>query len=650
MRLKRILSLILVSVLFAALLAACGDTPTNTVAPTTARATTAAATTAAATTAATTAAATTSAATTAAATTAASTTSAATTAVATTVAATTSAATTAAATTAASTTPGGTGTSAIIENYKPDGTVGKKGGQLVFTFAGQFPSNIQPYYVNEVAASNILAQIWATPVGQTGNSKYYAYLATEVPTIENGGVKLTNGNTAMDITIKLKPNLKWSDGTPLTSKDFAYTHKWVLDPDNGSITSDISSWGKISEVQTPDANTVVLKFKEIYGSYLNFLTGMYPLPETVWGKIPTKDADKNPESTKPSVTSGPFKVEEYTVDDRIVLARNDNFSAVWGFSAYLDRVTMRFTADANAALAAITKGEIDVVDNVDDSQWEPASKVPNTTHYILPAFTYEFLQYNLTNPLFQDVKVRKAFDMAIDRAALIKQFRTPKTVAIGSPVPPISTFSDKSLQPTKYDPEGAKKMLDDAGWKVGADGIRAKDGKKLSFTLSSTTAPVRVSTAEVMLKYWKDIGVDAKFQSYKSAEFFGAWGSDGVLARGKYDVAMFAFTTPIDPDSSYANAHSSQIPTDANKGNGNNYGRLNDKNLDKLLDDQRATADQAKRLEIWKQIQKVYYDNTYESYLYDRVQNLVVANKVKNLKTNPTTDTNFWNMVEVYIQ
>ncbi len=96
--------------------------------------------------------------------------------------------------------------------------------------------------------------------------------------------------------------------------------------------------------------------------------------------------------------------------------------------------------------------------------------------------------------------------------------------------------------------------------------------------------------------------------------------------------------------------HSTQIPSDSNAGTGGNYGRINDKNLDKALDDQRLTVDQSKRKESWYQFQKIIYDNSYELSLYSRVNNYVVNNKVKNFKPNPTTDANFWNIVEIYLQ
>jgi len=557
--------------------------------------------------------------------------------------------TTAAGTAATTATASTAGKSDLIEDYKPDLTSGKKGGTLVYTFTGQFPSNLQPAYVSEVTASTVWRQVYATLVGTNHNGKYYPYLLASIPTLDNGGVKLGADGKSMDVTLKFKPGLKWSDGSPLTSKDLAFTWKWLLDPDNSSIVgTDLDAWKKISAIETPDDSTAVLKYKEIFGPYINFLD-TWILPEKVWGKIPLKDAPKSPESTKPTVTSGPFKVDEYAKDDRVVLVRNDNFAPVWGANAYLDKIVQKLVPDANAALAAATKGEIDVTDNLDESLWESAAKVPGAQGIIVPQYSYEFLEYNMTNPLFQDKAVRMAIDLAVDKDALVKQFRTPKTTKLATSIAPISAYLNPALQPTKFDVEGAKKMLDDAGWKAGADGIREKDGKKLTFTLVTTTAAVRKSTAEVMLSYWKSIGADAKSQFVASTALFGPWADDGILAKGKYDVAMFAFTQAVDPDGGYPLYISTGIPTDANKGVGQNRGRISDPALDKLLVDQRNTVDTAKRKESWNQIQKILYDNQWESYLYTRVSNLVVGNKVKNLKPNPSSDTNYWNTVELYL-
>lgn len=655
MSLKRAFYLMVVGVMLATLFAACGDstatTASTTAAATTARATTAAAVATTAAPAATTAAVATTAATatTAAATTAASATTAAT---ATTAAATTAAsATTAAGTTttaAASATTAVAAASSVIEEIKLGDPSAKKGGTLTYAFAAQFPSQLNPYFAGETVAVGVIRQIYGYLVGQSPNSKYYPYLLSQVPTLENGGVKITGAT--MDVTLKLKPGLKWSNGDPLTSKDLAYAHKWVTDPANTGIYVDTESWKLISEVQTPDATTAVLKYKQVYGPYLLFLNGYYPLSEKEWGGVALAQAVNAPASTKPTITSGPFKVAEFAAGDRITLERNDNFQPVWGFAPYLDKIIFLSSKDTNAALASVTKGELDMVENLDDNAGEAAKKVPNAKYEIAQQYSWEYLAFNLSNPLFQDKSVRKAISLSLDRDAIIKQFRTEKTLPLAVNFAPISAFADKSLQPDKLNVEQSKKLLEDAGWKVGAGGIREKGGQKLAFTLSSTTAPVRVATAEVMLTYWKAVGIDAKFQAYSSTQFFGPYDKDGILSRGRYDIGMYAQTSDTDPDAGYGNYHSSGIPTEANKGQGANYERLSDKRIDEILDAQRATVDQGKRVELWKEFQKIMSDNTYQASLYTRVNSSIISNKVKNFKSNPTTDSNWWNSAELSLQ
>lgn len=382
-----------------------------------------------------------------------------------------------------------------------------------------------------------------------------------------------------------------------------------------------------------------------------FLNGFYPLPEKTWGAIPVANdgAVRSPEATKPTISSGPFKVEEFSAGDRITLVRNDNFQPVWGFAPYLDKVIFLSSKDTNAALASISNGELDMVENLDDNAGEAAKKVANAKYDIAQQYSWEYLAFNLSNPLFQDKAVRKALSLAIDRAAIIKQFRTEKTAPLAVTFAPFSAFADTSLQPDKYDLEAAKKLLDDAGWKAGTGGIREKGGQKLAFTLSSTTAPVRVATAEVMITYWKALGVDVKFQSYSNTQYFGPYANDGILPRGRFDVGMYAQNSDSDPDSGYGTYISSAIPTEANGGQGANWTRLNDKRVDEILNQQRATADQAKRVELWKEFQKIKYENTYEAALYTRVNSYVLSSKVKNFKANPTTDSNWWNIAELYL-
>jgi WD40 repeat protein len=249
----------------------------------------------------------------------------------------------------------------LIENVKFDSTSGKKGGQITFSFAGTYPSTLQPYYGIEKVDQTTYNMIYANLIGQSNNAKYYPYLLAEVPTLENGDVRVAADGKSMELILKLKPGLLWSDGSPLTSKDLAYTVRWVTDQENTGVTQDLAAWNLIGGVDTPDNTTAVLKFKQIYGPYLNFLNLFYPLPEKVWSQIPLKNqgAEKSEETKRPRLTSGPMKVAENIDFTHLVLARNDYFNHVWGFNAYLDKVIFQSTADPSEALARLNKGELD---------------------------------------------------------------------------------------------------------------------------------------------------------------------------------------------------------------------------------------------------------------------------------------------------
>lgn len=538
----------------------------------------------------------------------------------------------------------------FIENIKMDGTSGKKGGEFVYTFAGQSPSQLNPYYSTGTVESGIIRQIYSSLIGQSPNSKYYAYLLTEVPTLENGDVKISADGKSMDVTLKMKQGLKWSDGSALTLRDLDLTWQWVTDPDNSNLTIDTTPWNLISGIDSPSPGVAVLHFKQVYGPYLNFLNNFYPLPEKVRNQLLSKN---NPsqisEAVVPAATSGPFKVDYFSPTDRIVLLRNDNFSPVWGFNAYLDKVIFRNTSDAATALTTLTLGNLDVVENLDDNQLSAASAISTGKTDSISQYSWEYLQYNLSNPLFQDKNVRLALLKAIDRSALTKQFRTPKTLVMAVNLPEFSIFANPTLKPYLYDPQNAKKLLDDAGWKTGPDGIRLKDGKRFSFTLSSTTSPIRKATAEAIIAYWKLLGLEVNYQPYNSVNFFGGWRSDGILVKGKYDVAMVAFAGEVDPDSSYGNYASSQIPSEANQGNGHNFGHINDPKIDQIFEAERSTTDLKRRKELFQQLQSILYENVYEAPLFGRLNNYIVSNKVHNFKPNPTSDTNWWNAVELYV-
>jgi peptide/nickel transport system substrate-binding protein len=186
----------------------------------------------------------------------------------------------------------------------------------------------------------------------------------------------------------------------------------------------------------------------------------------------------------------------------------------------------------------------------------------------------EYLTFNLSNPLFRDKAVRKAPELALDKQGLVNHYRLARANQMIGNYFPRNPFINLSLKPAPYDPEEAKKLLEAAGWKVGPDGIRVKDGKRMAFTLSSTTVPVRVAAAPGMQAYWRVIGAEVNFQAFSPAEYFNTWNQNGILARGRFDVGMFAISESVELDGNYYQYHSSQIPSQAHLGRVAIWGEL----------------------------------------------------------------------------
>ncbi|MBN9387352.1 MAG: peptide ABC transporter substrate-binding protein [Chloroflexi bacterium] len=551
-------------------------------------------------------------------------------------------------------TPGGgsNGSGGIIETLKMDNS-GKKGGSLNYAFAGTGPSVINPYLSADAIDQKLATQAYASLAGQSADAKYYPYLLTSIPTLDNGLLKVATDNKTMTMTLHLKPDARWSDGSPMTGADLKYTWQWVTDKANTDYQGDTGGWGLIADITTPDASTAVLKFRQVYGPYLQFLANFYPLPQAVWSKIDFKEDGpaKSPEATKPSVTSGPFTVGEFVTKDHVTFARNNNFSWVWGFNAYLDKLTFRWTDGNTAAMRAFQNGNLDLVDNLNDSVVVTATKAAGNSgkFEMTQGPTWEFLQFNLGNPLLQDKAVRQALLMAIDRDALIKQFYTPQGQPLATTCNPVSAFCPPGLKVYSYNLGTAKKLLTDAGWKEGSDGVRTKNGTRLTINLNTTTSAGPSAVADAIVAYWKDLGVDSKVVTAPPGQFYGSWNNNGVLKRGNFDVALYAYGTDLDPHSGFYSYVSDYIPSDATRGSGSNYGRINDPRIDEDFKTERTTVDLDKRLEAFHDFYQVLYDNIYEAALFSRTDNHLVSNKLHNFKANPTGIGNLWNSVEIWL-
>jgi peptide/nickel transport system substrate-binding protein len=306
----------------------------------------------------------------------------------------------------------------------------------------------------------------------------------------------------LTITIDLKKNLKWSDGQPLTADDVQFTYDRFADPKNKYPY--LSLWTQVQSIKAASPTQVVVKLTEVFAPILDNLDFLI-LPKHVWEKLNWAD---NPEAQKPSVGSGPFLVEEWKRDDHATFRANPGYV---GGKPHLDRVIWKVYPNTTALYAAQKGGEVDVAgveaDNYLDAKTNPKLKL---TVYMTAGGNITYVGFNTLKPELSDVRVRRAMTYAVDRKTVIDKvlngLADPLETFVGSKNP----FYNKKVEKDAYtfDPAKAKALLDQAGWRVGTDGIREKDGKKLKLRyMGGTGNKTAQDTFTFYQQYWKDVGI-----------------------------------------------------------------------------------------------------------------------------------------------
>ena len=401
-------------------------------------------------------------------------------------------------------------------------------------------------------------------------------VAEAIPNKDNGGLS-ADGKT---ITIKLKKNVKWTDGVAFTAKDAVFTWQTVMNPKNTPYSR--TPWNLISGIDTPDDYTVVLKLAAPYAGWTNFFVDGF-LPEHVLkGK---ESLDKDPYLLAPLGT-GPYKLSEYKQGDHITFERFDGY---YGTPAKIDKINVKFVPSQDALIAALQAGDVDVADALAEPQLPALAKLEPKVKTVTKALgRFEVYFFNMDPKLgpawMQDVNMRKAIALGIDRPTIVQKLLGGRTTVPNGPWTN-TPWENKDLKAWPYDPTQAKKILDDAGWKPGADGIRAKtvDGKqaRLSFTHQTTAGnSLREDTQLLIQQNMRDIGVEMIIKNSPTLQLFASYQDGGAIYTGKWEMyGQFMDYFP-DPDPKDA-MDCAGINTDTTKGN--NVNRVCDKDLEALV-------------------------------------------------------------------
>lgn len=431
-------------------------------------------------------------------------------------------------------------------------------------------------------------------------------LVTEIPSAENGGIN-EDGSV---ITLKLRDDIRWSDGEPITSADFVFTYNMIMDPAN-TPSSRFPYDAHVKSVEAPDERTVVVTFNAPYAPWLsNLFQGTPPLPAHILQPIFDSEGtiDNAAWNRAPDVVSGPFVFQEWEPGSHIRFVRNENY---FNNLATLDGVFIRFVPEDATVVASLISGDTDVGTFLAYSDTQALEESGNVNIVLVPSGYNEGWFFNIdpatAHPAMTDINVRKALSMAVDRDKINADLNrgltyTPASYWQNTP------YMRPNAAPPPYDPETAAQLLDQAGWvDSDGDGVRDKDGVKLELRFVTNQRQIRRDVQVIVQQALADIGISVTLENYPSDVFFASYAEDGPTARGRYDMQEFSSTTAF-PDPDVARFLCSEIPSDAKPEGSNDQGYCNPQ-LDELLTEQARTVDFERRVELFHQIDQIITDD-----------------------------------------
>src|SRR6056300_1047165 len=482
----------------------------------------------------------------------------------------------------------------------------------------QAPSILNPFLsggTKDVESASLIVEPLAR---YDQNGEMVPFLAVEIPTVENGGVSAD----LTSITWKIAPGIKWSDGTAFTAADVKFTADYCMHPEGGC--AQLTKFDGVSSVEALDDMTVKVTFENpMPFPYGPFVGGESPIIQKA--QFENCMGAKAPECTAENfgpIGTGPFVVTDFRPNDVIQMVANDNYRdpAKPAFAT----LTFKGGGDATAAGRAVMEtGEFDYAWNLQlapdvianmqkDGKGTPVAGFGPLVERIMVNFTDPDPAHGdmrstaaHPHPSLSDINVRKALSMAIDRELLVEigYGQAGKLTCNVVPAPDAynSSANDACLV---QDIAGANAMLEAAGWVKGADGIRAKDGVRLSFLYQTSTNAVRQDFQALIKQWWSEIGVETELRNINASVFFGGDpGSPDTFQKFYADLEMYANTfNGTDPQSYLANLLCDKAPSPASQWQGENISRFCSAEYDALHAQLATTADAGERASIARQL------------------------------------------------
>ena len=535
----------------------------------------------------------------------------------------------------------------------------------------QAPSTMMPYLsggTKELEASSVVIE----PLARYDNDgKMHPWLAVEVPTVANGGVS----EDLKSITWKIKPGIQWSDGSELTSADVVFTYEYCSHPDTGCTSSNY--YNDIVSVDALDSHTIRINFTVAKPfPYAPFVGYNAPIMQAAQfeGCIGAKAQECTEQNFNP-IGTGPFKVVDFKPNDVIVFEANPLYREA-GKPAFSSLLFKGGGDATSAARSVLETGEMHYAWNL---QVEPEILTKMTEAgkgTIIAGFgtAVERLMVNFTNPdpalgdnraeylggnnnrnphpFLSDYAVRRALSLAIDRQILVDAgYGSAGKISCNVLPAPAIYASDANDECKTQNVDEANRILDEAGWVRGSDGIRAKNGVRISILYQTSTNSVRQGTQAFIKEMWKAIGVETELRNLSASVFFGGDpASPDTYQKFYADIEMYTNTfSGTDPETYMANWTCKQVSRRSNTWGGGNMPRWCNPDYDALSTEMSKTADLDNRIRLAKAMNDMLMQDYAMIPLIHRGGVSAYLNTVEGPVGNEW-DSELWNIADWHLK
>jgi peptide/nickel transport system substrate-binding protein len=463
------------------------------------------------------------------------------------------------------------------------------------------PANLNPLFAHADAASveAQLARLVFEPfIDIDERGRPFPELLARIPTLENGGLS-RDGRT---IVYKLRPNVDWSDGVPVTSRDVLFTLHAILDPRNSVRSRE--GYDLIDRASAPDAHTVVIHLKRAwapavatffsYGSAPQYVLPAHLLEHA--GPLERAAFNRHP------LGDGPYLFVAWRRGERLEYAANPRY---WRGEPATKRLDVGIVPDPGTNLTLLQSGSLDW-NLIAPDQQAIVERDPRIGFRYVPLAMVAGIVLNTAHPPLDDVRVRRAIAESIDRNAISQKIALGKYPVVDTAQPLGSWARDPSVKEPDFDPAGADRALDAAGWLRGRDGIRTKGGRRLSLVyVQFPETRTGVAAATFIQSELRARGIDVTIKSISNAQLFLP--KTGILATGNFDLAYVPFQMGSDPDDGFLFRCNGVA----------NYARWCDRTVDALEVRALSTVSPAERKRIYARIEAIVARSVPIVFLFD---------------------------------